>query len=383
MTVITKIKDAHSSSQVVIIRQRNKEYRRRCRILFITSLVFSYMTAYLFLSSNPKDLLPSGEISDIDRSIISTNSNKNNNTTFVEGTSSSSSSSSLHESRLYNIQMMASSITRIYQPVPSSTWCVDDRLRSDQLKRRPMGLCYLKIPRAAGTTLKGINMRIAHNFAQRHDIGGCIRHDSDTVGMYYAQRDKLSYLWTFIRDPTDRALSVIGSKLSRQLLRSNKDHNRDSFNATAAAITTIPTPKQPMNETASSFRGSNSNSSSTSHNHNHRHSRSNNILVDRTINMLQHDTDTNDGVVSEGRGGFQLQFGMQHYIDVYDAVDPVNPIEVINPPRVLGHVYRVSFFFHSVTLSICIIYVTKNSFCKLALLLFCAHRILLFFIFDC
>jgi hypothetical protein len=330
MAVITKIKDAFSSSQVVI-RQRNKEWRRRCRILFITSVVFGYMAAYFFLSSNPNDMLPSGEISHVDRSIINNNNNNNNNnTTFIEGPSSS-----LHESRLYDIQIMASSITRIYQPVPPSTWCVDDRLRMDQLKRRPMGLSYLKIPRAAGTTLKGINMRIAHNFAQRHDIGGCIRHDSNTVGMYYAKRDKLSYLWTFIRDPTDRALSVIGSKLSRQLLRSNKKYNRDSFNATAA-IATIPT-----NDTASSFSGNNSSNSSSSNSHNH--SRSNNILVDRTINMLQHDTNTEDGVVSEGRGGFQLQFGMQHYIDVYDAVDPINPIEVINPYRVLGHVSRVSF----------------------------------------
>ena len=373
MTVITKIKDAHSSSQVVI-RQRNKEYRRRCRICFISALVFGYMTAYFFLSSNPKDMLPPGEISHVDRSIV----NSSDNTTFVEA-----SSSSLHESRLYDIQMMASSITRIYQPVPPSTWCVDDRLRQDQVKRRPMGLSYLKIPRAAGTTLKGINMRIAHNFAQRHNIGGCIRHDSSTVGMHYAQRDKLSYLWTFIRDPTDRALSVIGSKLSRQFLRSNKNYNRDSFNATAAAITTTSTPKQqPI--TTSSFRGSNS-SSSHNHNHNHEHSRSNNILVDRTINMLQHDVDTNDGVVSEGRGGFQLQFGMQHYIDVYSAIDPINPIEVINPPRVLGHVSRVSFSFSfSLRYTIYLHHIChKNRFCKLSLLLFCAHRILLFFIIDC
>ena len=375
MTVITKIKDAHSSSQVVI-RQRNKEYRRRCRICFISSLVFGYMAAYFFLSSNPKDMLPPGEISHVDRSIINTNSN--DNTTFVEG---KSSSSSLHESRLYDVQMMAASITRIYQPVAPSTWCVDDRLRQDQVKRRPMGLSYLKIPRAAGTTLKGINMRIAHNFAQRHNIGGCIRHDSSTVGMHYAQRDKLSYLWTFIRDPTDRALSVIGSKLSRQFLRSNKNYNRDSFNATAAAITTTSTPKQqPI--TTSSFRGSNS---SSSHNHNHEHSRSNNILVDRTINMLQHDVDTNDGVVSEGRGGFQLQFGMQHYIDVYSAIDPINPIEVINPPRVLGHVSRVSFsfFFHSGTLSTCIIYATKIGSVNFLYYCFVLTEILLFFIIDC
>jgi len=231
---------------------------------------------------------------------------------------------------------MASTITRIYQPSPSSTWCVDNQLRLDQLKRSPMGLCYLKIPHNAGTTLKGINMRIARNFAQRHDIEGCIRHDSNTRGVYYGKRDKLSYLWTFIRDPTDRALSVVGSKLSNQLLRSN--HNRDSFNATNVSMPP-PTAQSSINETSSSSLHSNPNNS----NSNSSNSTVNNILVDRTIDMLRYDTNINDGVVSEGRGGFQLQFGMQHYIDIYDAVDPMNPTEVINPPKVIGH---VSYMFN-------------------------------------
>lgn len=187
-----------------------------------------------------------------------------------------------------------------------------------------MGLCYLKIPHNAGTTLKGINMRIARNFAQRHDIEGCIRHDSNTRGVYYAKRDKLSYLWTFIRDPTDRALSVVGSKLSYHFLRFN--HNRDSFNATNLSMSP-PTAQSSINETSSSLHNNPINSNISK-------STVNNILVDRAINMLQHDTDRNDGVVSEGRGGFQLQFGMQHYIDIYETVDP---------PKVLGH---VSYMFN-------------------------------------
>jgi hypothetical protein len=162
------------------------------------------------------------------------------------------------------------------------------------------GLCYLRIPRSAGGTLKGINMRISRNFAQRHDMESCIRHDAISKGMDYTGRDKKSYLWTFLRDPTHRAMSVVGSSLSNYLHRSN--------NATIVE-----------KEAANS-----------------------NIIVNRTLHMLQHSTDIRNGILSEGRGGFQLQFSMQKYIPVNDVNDPTNPTEIVNPSRLAGHVSKVS-----------------------------------------
>jgi hypothetical protein len=164
----------------------------------------------------------------------------------------------------------------------------------------PRGLCYLRIPHSAGGTLKGINLRISRNFAQRHGMESCIRHDAISKGMDYVQRDERSYLWTFLRDPTHRAMSVIGSTLSNHLHRSN-------------------------NATLVEKEASNSN-----------------MLVNITLDMLQHSTNIQDGVLSEGRGGFQLQFGMQKYIPVNDVNDPANPTEIVDPTRLAGHVSKVS-----------------------------------------
>lgn len=51
------------------------------------------------------------------------------------------------------IDRMAEPISRPFQPVSPSVWCIDSRLKYEQSKRRPMGLCYLKIPRAASSTV--------------------------------------------------------------------------------------------------------------------------------------------------------------------------------------------------------------------------------------
>lgn len=56
-----------------------------------------------------------------------------------------------------HIHHVASGMAHAFQPVSPSVWCIDARLKYEQAKRRPMGLCYLKIPRAASSTLSGIN----------------------------------------------------------------------------------------------------------------------------------------------------------------------------------------------------------------------------------
>ena len=61
------------------------------------------------------------------------------------------------EMRTLHLERVASSMARSFPPVASSVWCIDARLKYEQAKRRPMGLSYLRIPRAASSTLAGIN----------------------------------------------------------------------------------------------------------------------------------------------------------------------------------------------------------------------------------
>jgi hypothetical protein len=61
----------------------------------------------------------------------------------------------LKQMRQFHLEKAASSISRAYPQVSPSTWCIDGALRQQQSKRRPMGLCYLKLPRAASSTLAG------------------------------------------------------------------------------------------------------------------------------------------------------------------------------------------------------------------------------------
>ena len=124
--------------------------------------------------------------------------------------------------------------------------------------------------------------------------------------MKYAQRDKMSYLWTFLRDPTDRAMSVVGATLSQQLLQSS---NRDSFDPTMSTNLTGQT---------------------------------DNILVYRTLHMLQNAT--NDGILGQGFGGYQLEVCMQDYTKINEVIYPSNPTEVADVSQLIDSVSRVSSF---------------------------------------
>jgi hypothetical protein len=128
----------------------------------------------------------------------------------------------------------------------------------------------------------------------------CIRHDGDVTGMDYKNRDKKSYIWTFLRDPTDRAMSSVGSRLSREFLKSQ---NRDSFLSNK----------------------SNNDTTTTS-----------NVLVDRALDILKHGF--RDGTSSEGRGGFQLEFAMQQIIPAYSVNLPHDPTEIRDPQKFVSQV---------------------------------------------
>ena len=162
------------------------------------------------------------------------------------------------------------------------------------------GLCYLKIPHSAGATLKGINMRIARNFGQRHGMDNCIRHDGSSKGMDYPDRDQKSYLWTFVRDPTSRALSAVGSILSNRY---------------------IPTTRQDFYSKANE---------------------TNTVLSDTALFMLRKYKDINNGIVSEGRGGFQLQYMMQNYIPENLVNKPLYPEEIADRQLLVKKISWVS-----------------------------------------
>jgi hypothetical protein len=197
----------------------------------------------------------------------------------------------LTEMRHIHVRQVASTIARVYPPVSPSVWCIDGRLKHEQPKRRPMGLCYLKLPRAASSTLSGINRRIALSFARRQNLQNCIRHDGHVPGMYYHKRDSLSFLWTLVRDPTTRAMSRIAASLGKQ--RGN---------------------------TASSTLGNYSSF---------------------VIQSLQTANDLQYGAVSAGRGGFQLQYGMLGIIDEYSAWNISDPTQIVDPRQVQRNVQQV------------------------------------------
>ncbi len=159
----------------------------------------------------------------------------------------------------------------------------------------------MKIPHSAGATLKGINMRIARNFGQRHGMDNCIRHDNDAKGMDYPERDPKSYLWTFVRNPTSRALSAIGSMLSYQYIPSSK---QDFYTKYENGTDTV--------------------------------------LADKALFMLRKYKDVKDGVVSEGRGGFQLQYMMQTYIPENYVNKPLYPEEIDNREMLAQKISSVS-----------------------------------------
>ena len=144
-------------------------------------------------------------------------------------------------------------------------------------------------------------MRISRNFGQRHGMENCIRHDASSSGMDFIKRDPKSYLWTFVRDPTHRAMSTIGSTLSNRLIKSTK---QSFFNKSNHAV-----------------------------------------LVNKTLSMLRNYTDTRWGILSEGRGGFQVEYSMLTNIPVNFVNNPLYPTEIANRNALAQMITSVSALF--------------------------------------
>ena len=216
------------------------------------SLICTYILSYLSLSSNPKVIFSDFQYDEVRAAQIGVSQEE---ATYQDE----------------HIRLSASQIARVWTPVSPSQWCIDGKLKFEQSKGKPMGLCYLKMPRAASSTLAGINHRISSSFAKRQGIQSCIRHDGPTPAFYFRNRVKgLSFLWTFVRDPSDRALSRVASGISKH---SQEAHYRGSY--------------------------------------------SNNFTDAYVLNALEQSKDIQYGTISEGRGGFQVQYTMLRVLDEY------------------------------------------------------------------
>lgn len=280
---LSSLGDASPIAELDAFQRRQ---RRSCRMRGMCSflLVAVYTVFYTSLSSNPKIILISSLSSQDDAALYG-----------GVVTSTNSSTSPLEaEWREKHVSEVATSIATIYKPAAADSWCIDSRLKYEQAKRRPMGLCYLRIPMAFSTTLAGINMRISRNFAKRQGLKeSCIRHDGHTPGLYYQKREQgLSYLWTMVRKPDDRALSRIANSLAKQ---------GEGFNATDG------------------------------------------FQVDHTtmvLSNLQQAMDMQYGAISEGRGGFQVQYSMLHLLPEYSMWNSSFPDKVLDPTKSMRQVQQ-------------------------------------------
>ena len=88
----------------------------------------------------------------------------------------------------------------------------------------PKGLIYVKVPKAASSTLAGVVDRIAHNNGMCDFQDG---HVPNGAGRFYGNRDrKASFLLGSIRDPASRAISRI---FFHQVSRRGKDPTDDNI----------------------------------------------------------------------------------------------------------------------------------------------------------
>ena len=265
---LSSLGDASPIQDLEVHEQQRHTQKQRARLRSGTiSFVCIYFLVYMSLSSAPPLLMTDDSNYGLNRTVV-------------------------FQTRIHHTQQVASTMARVYKPTPPSVWCIDGRLKMEQSKRRPMGLSYLKIPRAASTTAGGINRRIARNFAKRQGLESCIRHDGHVPGMYYYKRDELSYLWTLVRDPAQRAMSRVAKTFS----------------------------KDPLMTTDTSINANYS------------------ISV---LQQLKTSKDVQFGAISMGRGGFQLQYTMLSIIDEWSAWNASDPTQVVNPRQVQRHVEQV------------------------------------------
>ena len=192
-----------------------------------------------------------------------------------------------------NIQKTSTSLARVFLPRDIDFWCTKSgykRLEKTQkypgpnshLFESPKGLLYVKVPKAASSTMAGVIDRIAYNH------GNCDfqdKHVMQGADYYYSNRDRnASFLLGSIRDPGPRAISRIFFQQVSQEFQEPNDEN-----------------------------------------------------VLKWLN----DTERAQGTVSSGKGGFQLQYMSLDNINRWSAFDWNHNTTVKNPEKVEQNVRRV------------------------------------------
>lgn len=187
---------------------------------------------------------------------------------------------------LQRMKQIGAGLSRSFPVHGNLSWCTKDGYSPSNDTNfefdEPKGLIYVKVPKAASSTMAGVIDRIAHN------NGMCDFQDEHVphgAGHHYGNRDrKASFLLGSIRDPASRAISRI---FFHQVSRQGRDPTDD------------------------------------------------NII--KWLNT----THTEYGTVSLGQGGFQLNYMTLDPIPHWSSYDWNNNATVKDPKRVEKSVLRV------------------------------------------
>jgi hypothetical protein len=207
--------------------------------------------------------------------------------------SSDTGASSFSSRHLHKMQKIGVKLGRAYSFTKSNrTWCTREkaahRKRLDTTEKHrwlnpPSGLLYVKVPKAASSTIAGVVHRISRN------NGDCVFHSLHTgsppVGYWYGNRDhSASFLFGSVRNPAKRAISrVFFEQVSQQKREAN----------------------------------------------------------DRNMMKWLNTTNPQYGTVSEGQGGFQLRYLALDEIEPGSAWNTEAPKKVINASQIHAHVTTI------------------------------------------
>jgi len=198
-----------------------------------------------------------------------------------------------YEDRFFNFTELVQKfeLAKVFHsPISPSdhSWCTQKYHRS-----RPTGLLYIKMPKAASSTMAGIALRIAHRVSSRifGEKSVCSVQNGhvpklNKIGTLFSNRDRRrSFLFSTLRNPANRAISRIFFGL------------REVPNGGG------------------------------------------NKLLLKKLNTTG--TDHQFGTVDLKRGGFQLAYTIMNISEEVSVYDPSYPTKILNPDLVASLVRRI------------------------------------------
>jgi hypothetical protein len=133
---VSSLGDSHPMNQADI-RKKRRQQRLILQVAVFSAVALMSLFGSIF-NQQLSDYSTGMKHPQIEQNVVLTSANK----TFY-----------FNRARNDHIYRTAQKLTRAFPPVSPNVWCIDARLKYEQAKRRPMGLCYLKIPRAASSTV--------------------------------------------------------------------------------------------------------------------------------------------------------------------------------------------------------------------------------------